>query len=68
MLFAGGCVARTQTGAPADEYTRYELLAPGSASLKICYEVTAKMALDSVTLRYKRNTSPTMKNQGRPRE
>jgi hypothetical protein len=34
--------AQTQT--EADEYTRYELLAPGSASFKITYEVTATTA------------------------
>ena len=34
--------ATTQT--ETDEYTRYELLAPGSASFKIYYEVTATTA------------------------
>jgi len=34
--------ATTQT--ETDEYTRYELLAPGSAKFKITYEVTATTA------------------------
>ena len=35
-------VATTQT--EADEYTRYELLAPGSGRFRITYEVTATTA------------------------
>ena len=31
----------TARGVEADAYTRYELLAPGSAKFKITYEVTA---------------------------
>jgi hypothetical protein len=39
-LYFPGAVAQTET----DEYTRYELLAPESASFKIYYEVTATTA------------------------
>ena len=39
-LYFPTAVAQTET----DEYTRYELLAPGTASFKIYYEVTATTA------------------------
>src|SRR4051812_27810046 len=43
------CVGRSQTHPPltqtqADDYTRYELLAPGTAKFRILYEVTATTA------------------------
>src|SRR5690348_1981088 len=45
-----------------DEYTRYELLAPDSASFKIYYEVTATTAgARSSTFRFAKAVSPAMK-------
>ncbi|HZC86096.1 MAG TPA: hypothetical protein VE266_03815, partial [Steroidobacteraceae bacterium] len=40
----GVYLATTTTQSEADEYTRYELLAPETASFRISYEVTATTA------------------------
>ncbi len=48
LLLLAGAAARAAAQAPvqtdADHYTRYELLAPGSAKFRIIYEVTATTA------------------------
>jgi hypothetical protein len=45
VCFAGSVAVQAQTGqTETDEYTRYELLAPDSASFAIRYEVTATAA------------------------
>ena len=45
LALAGGALASAQAPAPrqteADDYTRYELLAPESARFRILYEVSA---------------------------
>src|SRR3954467_15074340 len=41
LLLLGFPIALSAQNAEADAYTRYELLAPGSAKFKIIYEVTA---------------------------
>ena len=44
LLFAAPVVAQPPRQTQADDYTRYELLAPGSGKFRILYEVTATTA------------------------
>ena len=43
-LVAGGSLAAQPTQTSADDYTRYELLAPGTGKFRIWYDVTATAA------------------------